>query len=46
MLPVDPSLHYLVAPPGGEIVVRPRVPYADVACDFLHSSCTSCPRCC
>ena len=36
MLPVDPSLHYLVAPPGGEIVVRPRVPYADVACDFLH----------
>lgn len=36
MLPVDPTLHYLVAPPGGAIAVRPQVPYADAACDFLH----------
>jgi hypothetical protein len=37
MLPVDPALHYLVAPADGEIAVRPQVPYSDAACDFLQA---------
>jgi len=36
MLPVDPSLHYLVAPADGELSVRPLVPYSEAACNFLQ----------